>query len=384
MGGAASAPAAYDPTFPMFTRHDIADFSNGYSTAAFDIDGDGLRDVAALAAGGSEIVWFKNPSWEKYTITKAETGVIHMSPHDVDGDGDLDLAFASQFSMTATSTGGTVFWAEAPDDPTTNQDWELHPIGAIPTSHRVKWADIDGDGKAELIDLPIFGMGSSQPEYVGPVAFTAFSAPADPKGDWTGKVLNDTLLEVSHGISIVDWDGDGADDILTAANAGVYLFRPALGAEPQQIGVGAEGDRPNRGSSEVGLGSLGGPRFIATVEPWHGTDLVIYTPGATDTELWNRDVFGTEFGKGHALFVADFNADGYDEIIAGDQGGKGALLIYRYSPDSMTWERVELDVGSIAVVGMDLQDMNNDGNLDVVAIGGATNNVVWYENLGNQ
>lgn len=382
-GGAAGGAAGggWQEAFPTFTKHEIAAFTDGYYTAAFDVDGDGKQDVAALSSSRSQLVWFKNPTWERYGISTGTERYICMAPYDVDGDGDTDLAIASEFGMNDTSSGGTVYWVEAPDDPTMNQEWELHAIDSIPTSHRVHWGDLDGDGKKELLDLPLFGRGASSPEYVGPVEFTAYAIPADPAGTWAPRLLNDTLLEVAHGFEVVDWDGDEADDVLTASNAGVTLFRPSLAGEPRQIGVGDDGARPDRGSSEVGLGTLGGARFIATIEPWHGTDAVVYTPGASEADAWTRDVIGSEYERGHALAVADFNGDGFDEIVGGDQNGGGALLIFRYVPSSTSWERIDVDRGDVAVIGLDVADMDGDGDLDVVTIGGSSNNLVWYENL---
>jgi len=83
---------------------------------------------------------------------------------------------------------------------------------------------------------------------------------------------------------------------------------------------------------------------------------------------------------GHGFAVADLNADGYDEIVAG--GGQGTMkeLIYRYVPSSRTWDKVELDSGAVAVSGMVVTDLNADGAPDIVAIGASpTDNVVWYE-----
>jgi hypothetical protein len=108
---------------------------------------------------------------------------------------------------------------------------------------------------------------------------------------------------------------------------------------------------------------------------------VIYTPGASATDLWKRQVLGSDFEHGHGLAAADFNGDGYDEVVGG--GGEGALteLIYRYVPSSQSWDKLELDVGGVAVSGIDVRDLDGDGALDIVAIGGSpTNNVVWYEN----
>jgi len=267
-GGAGGAE--WSSTFPTFIRHTIASFNSGYMTVVADIDHDGMPDVVALSSGADGLVWFKNPTWTKYTITKSAKQLIYAAPHDVDGDGDIDLAIASDFDMTNTMSGGTVSWAEAPDDPTQNQDWTLHTIGSVPTSHRLRWADLDGDGKRELIDLPIFGVGSDPTTHAGAVALTAFTMPADPKGTWTSKVLDKTHLETAHGLAVVDWDGDQAEDLLTAANDGVDLFRPSLGSMAEHLGAGASGQAPTKGSSEVGLGSLGGARFIATIDPvWY-------------------------------------------------------------------------------------------------------------------
>jgi hypothetical protein len=386
-GQSGTAGAAWSSGFPTFTRHTIATFSSGYSACVADIDHDGLLDVVALSSASAGLVWFKNPSWTKYTITTKAAKLIHMDPHDVDGDGDLDLAFISDFDMNNTTAGGTISWAEGPADPTATQDWPLHAIGAIPTSHRVRWADIDGDGKKELLALPIFGAGSTGPAHAGAVQLTAFTMPADPKtGKWTAKVLDETRLEVAHALTIVDWDADKAADILTAANDGVDLFRPGLAGATMNIGPGKAGTAPDKGSSEAVLGSLAGARFIASIEFWHGTDAVVYTPGSTTAATWARQVIGAgDFEHGHGMAVADLNRDGYDEVIGG--GGQGAMaqIIYRYVPSSRTWDKISLDKGGVAVSAIEAADLNGDGAVDIVSIGTSpTNNVVWYESSGGR
>lgn len=379
--GGGQGGASHSDAFPTFTKHTIASFSSGYATVAVDVDHDGLLDVVALSSGSAGLVWFKNPSWKKYTITSKAKQLIYSAPHDIDADGHVDLAFISDFDMNDSKSGGTISWAKAPDDPTQNQEWELHTIDAVPTSHRLRWADIDGDGKKELILLPIFGIGSNPTTRAGAVQLKAYTVPQDPKGTWTSKVLDDTHLEVAHGIEIVDWDGDKSEDILTAANDGIDLFRPSLGSAPQHVGAGKEGQAPNRGSSEVGLGNLAGARFIATIEFWHGTDAVVYTPGASPNDLWTRQVLGSDFEHGHGLMVADFDGDGYDEFVAGGGQGDMAEIIYRYAPSTKTWQKIPLDKGNVAISEIDVKDIDGDGALDIIAIGGSpTNNVVWYEN----
>ena len=128
------------------------------------------------------------------------------------------------------------------------------------------------------------------------------------------------------------------------------------------------------------LGSSG--RFVAAIEPWHGNEVVVYTPGVDSTALWNRESIETEFVGGHALIVSDLNNDGVDEIIAGHRSEPYNLFIYRFDSSDQEWDRIGLDVGGIGLAGLAVRDLNGDGFKDIVGIGSGTRNVVYYENSG--
>ena len=191
--------AEWQEAFPTFTKHTIAELDGGSYAVAFDVDRDGMEDIVAFPGGtDGDLMWFKNPTWEKFTITTQTERLINMAPYDIDGDGDLDIATASQFALNDSNNGGLIHWIEAPDDPTTNQEWTLHYIDAVPTSHRMRWGDIDGDGGKELLVLPIIGIGVTGPEYIGPSTFRAYRIPGDPTGVWDQQVLDNSRLEVAH------------------------------------------------------------------------------------------------------------------------------------------------------------------------------------------
>jgi len=203
---------------------------------------------------------------------------------------------------------------------------------------------------------------------------------------WPGVVL-DQSLQLSHGLEIHDWDGDGQDDLLTASFDGVHLFQLARNGQPvtrTQLGEGKQGaPRPNIGSSEVDVGQLGeAAPFVATIEPWHGNEVVIYTEAEAGTELWRREVVDTGFANGHGLIAADLNNDGLDEIVAGGRSEPYQLAIFRFLPERASWQRIELDDGNVAVSGLAIEDLNGDGFNDIVAIGAGTRNVVYYQNSG--
>jgi len=373
--------------FVSFNRNTLDDaMQGGYGVDIADLDGDGLKDIVALATNPGTLVWYKNPGWQRYTITTRSNQNIDAAPHDIDGDGDVDLVLASEFSLGQSTEGGLVQWLENPGDPRENQEWALHYIDEIPTAHRVKWGDVNGDGDPELLVLPIVGVGASAPLYDVNLEFTGYEIPQDPAVEpWPGVVL-DNDLQMAHGISLVKWNDDDREDILIASFQGIQLIQLGIGGRMvfrRQIGAGFSGERPRIGSSEVGLGVLSsGERFVAAIEPWHGNEVVVYTAGSDPDGDWERVPIETEFAGGHALVVADLDNDGSDEIIAGYRGEPYGLFIYRHDDRRGEWNRMRLDEGGIALAGLAIDDLDGDGFRDIIGIGGATRNVVYYANRG--
>ncbi|MFM1895303.1 MAG: hypothetical protein RLZZ385_377 [Pseudomonadota bacterium] len=373
--------------FVGFSRTIVDDaMSGGYGVDSADIDGDGLPDIVALSTNPARFVWYRNPDWQRFDISSRTTGNIAMAPHDIDDDGDVDLVLASEFSLQDSTEGGLLQWFENPGNPQEQQEWVARRIDAVPTSHRVRWADVNGDGRLELINLPIIGVGATAPDYAVDLALTAYAIPPNPRREpWPGVTL-DNSLQMAHGLTVVNWDSDDRADLLTASFSGVDLFQ--LGVRGRivartALGAGQTGLRPRIGSSEVGLGRLSREqRFIATIEPWHGNQVVVYTPGGEEGELWQRRIIESDFADGHGLAVADLDNDGQDEIIAGFRGEPFGLFIYRFDSRENQWQALALDEGGIALSGLVVRDLDQDGFRDIVGIGSATGNVVLYRNRG--
>ena len=112
--------------------------------------------------------------------------------------------------------------AHSPDE-----QWQVHPIGVEPTVHRMRWVDLEGDGRAELVVAPLFGRGTKGPNFAEKgVRILAYPIPADPvAGPWQPVVLNESL-HVSHNFWPTDFDRDGRMDILVASFEGVTLLSP--------------------------------------------------------------------------------------------------------------------------------------------------------------
>jgi hypothetical protein len=382
--------------FPKFKAHLVGWLPGGYKVGVVDIDRDGKLDIIGLATEPSCLVWYKNPSWEKYVLTSQAKEYIDLAPYDIDRNGRTDLAIAHEFGMSRTSSGGLVHWLRCPQDPA--QEWPMYVVGAEPTSHRLKWADIDGDGRKELVNAPIMGRDAKAPLWDVGVNLIWYKIPEPPTlGPWEQHII-DNRLTVTHGICIVNWDNDGCDDVLVAGFEGVHLYQPQRQGnkivwKKTKIGSGEQINPNKRGSSEIDLGTVGASRsrFLATVEPWHGNNVVVYTPdsgpdapsASSGQALWRRSVIDTTFNEGHALICADLDGDGDDEIVAGYRAKGYGLYIYDcLDSKGERWQRIALDEGDMAASGLQQADINGDGRLDIICVGTATSNIKWYENLG--
>ncbi len=382
--------------FPAFRPQEIEKgLKVGYAVLLVDVDGDGKKDIVVVDT--TRVVWYQNPTWKRRVIIENQTKPdnVCIAAYDIDGDDQLDFALGAQWNPGNTKSGGTLQWLKR--GKTLDDKWTVYPIDTEPTLHRIRFADLDGDGKAELIAGPLFGKDSSATNnHVDgvPLRVIAYRIPKDPTRDrWVPEVIDQSLHVMHNFWPIPSATGKGMD-ILTASYEGVNLLtRDAAGKwSRRQLGAGnQENPKGKRGASEIKMGKLkSGKKVIATIEPWHGDQVVVYTEPDEPGKLWGRHVIDRELRWGHAVSFADLDGDGGDELVIGVRddlskkpGERRGVRIYKALDErGARWARHVVEDGGVAVEDLAVADLNGDGRVDIVAVGRQTFNARIYWNEG--
>jgi hypothetical protein len=371
---AASVSLAADLPEPKFRAVTIDDkIQIGYGVTTADVDGDGKADI--VLADKKQVVWYRNPGWEKYILAENLTGKdnVCIAARDIDGDGKAEIAVGAGWDPNDTTGSGAVFYLNAPKDRT--QKWEAIALPHVPTIHRMRWISDLHDGY-ELLSVPLHGYANRNGEGEG-VPIMTYRKPADPHQPWT----TNTIARQWHKTHNFEADGPA---IWVGAKEGIFEIIRV----PEKNVVRPLGTNDVGGVGEVRIGHVGkGLAFVAAIEPMHGTNVTLFTPPKVmgQNALWSRHVLDSSLADGHALACGDLLGIGRDQIVAGwrAMGSKakvGIKLLTPVAADLKEWRTALVDDNGMACEDLCLADVNGDGKLDIIAAGRATKNVKIYFN----
>lgn len=294
-------------------------YSDSFLDFAMDVNQDGWIDLIRIDWPGKASVWHENPKgkagyWPTHII---HSSVGNESPMlvDMDGDGRLDL-------LCNDPTAKKVIWLRCPSKKG-ETEWEKYTISNDANNathmytHGIGYGDINGDGRKDVL--------VKNGWWEGPAGGPAKVA---KDADWKFHVAD--LGKDCSQMYVMDLNGDGLNDVLSASahDYGIWWHE--------------------QGKDEQG------------------------------NATWRHHSIDNTFSQTHGLALADINGDGNIDFVTGkryfahhgnDPGEFEPAVIYwfEYKPGKVpSWTRHEIDSDSGVGLHVTVEDLNNDGLLDIV------------------
>ncbi|KNC52624.1 fibronectin type III domain-containing protein [Thecamonas trahens ATCC 50062] len=321
-----------------------------------DLDADGDLDLAVASDAGTALLWHENTGTGAFSearlISTSSALAASLAVADFDGDGGADVAVAFKADMK-------VAWHRNMDG-RGNFSTELVVQSGLVQPVWIAAGDIDGDTDVDLV------MAST-------AATVVWFNNTDGNGAWSAANVIASAT-VSNAVYLGDMDGNGAADVVVA---GLPLFwMPGLGSGGFSAMRELDSDTETSGAALGDVDSDGDVDVVAM--PVSGIWIAVY-------ENLGAGLFGSRLviasaNSPVAVVLGDINDDGYidvmttrvDDVVV--HFGSSSGLQHFTSPQTLGSAQ---DGPGALVVG----DLSGDGRLDVVVGSRNDMRIVVYRNM---
>ncbi len=393
--------SAFTPTFnnSVFIANTLnfkpkVDFTTGttpYNVAVGDLDGDGKADMVVVNRASNTASIYRNlktvnngsittDSFSSPTTVSGGSTLVNVKLADLDGDGKPEILFTSAgdsrvYYFKNNSTSGSISFASSVF------------VATATTPAVLVLTDVDGDGKIDIAvseaTTNTLGILRNTSTAAGTISFAAqvtFATGTTPQG-----------------LAVADFNKDGKPD-LAVANGGtntVSVFINTATAGTITSSSLASGVTFTTGTSSAptdiqaaDIDGDGKPDLIVSNNSLGNISILQNTISSTSTTITSgafaSNVDFTIATGPTGLYVGDLNGDGKLDIAV-NNSGSGTVSVFRNTATPGTISsgslatRVDLTVGT-APVGANIADLDGDGKPEILVANSGSAKLSVFKN----
>jgi hypothetical protein len=353
-----------------FTRPDVASdwvgapiFPAGEIRAlrSADLDGDQRIDLISSSPGAERLDWHTHPAnaeaWQSLPIaTEVEAGQS-LAIADINGDGRPDVVAGGGFAEEA-------LWYEMQGD-----NFQGHLVAQSPQQGFSLFAvgDVDGDGRLDVFLAEGQTSRLSWHHHLDTGGFLPHSVDQSPR--------------LGDGLSLVDVDGDGVADVVSASltdAVATWISHRSDPQDPWRSSPLLSGSGTHAYADAADLDG-DGDVDVAFAQPFGSEVIWAENNGEAEPTFTLRAV--ADLAGASRVEAADINADGNPD-----------LLVWSGFDGAVRWMENALDPGGVWIPhllaenvtdlrGWAVADLDGDADLDLVTASYEGHTIDWHENV---
>ena len=362
-------------------KHIIGDQSSPIYLYVKDMDGDNDLDVTSSTnrhprKWDSEVAWFRNnldrnAPWDKFIISSATpennpiTNTNGIIVSDIDKDGYDDVVVGT--GMVAKRIG-SIYWFKAPGEPT--GEWQRYDIEAEAANSyfKIYTMDVNNDAMEDII------VGERQGAFL-------FINPGNPDREDSSWEKIAFPEKTGGSFYLDDLNGDGKTDLLNSGSwGGISWINVAYEDGKISFNQNIIDDDLEKAFDINCMDINGDDKKDVIVTLLNQPTIYWYEAPTKNGDPWRKHVLSNTF-SGTDIYTGDINGDSKtDLVVSGAFIDKLAWFEYRSEGEKILWTEHIIDDYINDPGDVSLDDLDGDGDLDVVVTGLREDQMIWYEN----